>query len=403
MTGDTPLLCCLRWDGTGEERMRRLGVDDWSRLWTLVRAGAGQPLLARRLAATGVRPPPDIAAALRADIMRLAGRNLAGGHTLAEAIRATGRPALLLKGVDLGSRLYGNIGLRRMGDIDFLVRTGDVAAYDAHLLAQGYVATPRPSAALFASDSHHNAQYRHSVPGKLPLELHWRLANDSWARFVDEDAIWARAIALPQFAPEAHVMAPEDLVLYLCLHLKHHTFDTALTQIWDLAEIVQSPAFVVDWPLVHARAQEWRLTQALGIGLHMVTDVLGVPTRHVCDWTPDAELVRLLPDILPNLGRYPRVENVTSWRLSFFLSSQSSGRERWGALRAGLLPPRAEIRARYGRPQDRIWNDAASYLRRWRYLAGTWGGVVRQWLAGTPTVTRHIERTAALRRRLDAG
>ena len=403
MEKPSTLLACLRWDPSGDERLRGLGADDWNRLWAIVQAGAGQALLARRLALSGVRPPRDIARQLRTDIMSVIGRNLAGRNTLATTVRATGKPALLLKGVDLDERLYGNIGLRRMSDVDFLVRVGDVAAYDAHLRRQGYQPTPHPTKAIVVSDNHCNAQYRAEGTRKLPLELHWRLANDSWSRSVDEEGIWARAIPHPQFAPDAHVMAPEDLVLYLCLHLKHHTFGTPLTQIWDLAEIVRSSSFAVDWPTVRARAREWRLTEALGIALYMVSDVLGVSTRHACDWTPAPAVTMLLPDIMSNLGRFPRVENVTSWRLSYFLSSQSGWRERCRALKDGVLPPRAEIRARYGRPQDALWNDCVSYLCRWRYLARMWGGVFRQWLAGEPTVKRHIERAAALRRHLDAG
>ena len=42
-------------------------------------------------------------------------------------------------------------------------------------------------------------------------------------------------------------MTPEDLFLHLCVHLSRHTFETSLTQIWDLAELIEAPHVPVDW------------------------------------------------------------------------------------------------------------------------------------------------------------
>jgi hypothetical protein len=396
------LLTGLRWDTEGEQRLRALDAGDWDALWGVVQAGEGQHLLARRLRMAGLEAPPEIAARLRRRAMVVARRSLTGRAALLSALRATGRPMLLLKGADLAERLYGNLGVRPMCDIDFLVQPQDIPAFDSHFRANGYTPTPAPHEVLVRSRRHHHALYRHSDPNHLPLELHWRLANDARYEAIDVAGIWARAQPHDGLAGGL-VMAPDDLFLYLCLHLKQHGFDTPLTQIWDLAEMLNATAFPLDWPTIWRRAADWHLTRTVEIALFLVHSALGVPTTHISGWTPDAELARHLPDVLAQLGRHPTADQVTGPRMPVLLSSRSSWLDRLRALRDGALPSRQEIRALYGQPGDGLWRDCLSYLRGWQHLVRRRGTAVRTALAGTPAVRAHIERVSALRRHLDAG
>jgi hypothetical protein len=252
------------------------------------------------------------------------------------------------------------------------------------------------------SRRHHHALYCHPDPRRLPLELHWRLANDARYGSIDIAGIWARAQPHPGL-PGALVMAPDDLFLYLCLHLKQHGFDTPLTQIWDLAEMLNAPSLPLDWPTIWQRAADWHLTRSVELALFLVRSVLGVPTAGISDWTPDAELARHLPDVLAQLGCHPTSDRVTGPRLPVLLSSHSSWLERLAALRDAALPPREEIRALHGQPGDGLWGDCLSYLRGWHHLLRLRGPAVRTSLIGTPAVRAHIERVSALRRHLDAG
>jgi hypothetical protein len=289
-----------------------------------------------------------------------------------------------------------------MSDIDFLVHAGDICAFDSHFRMHGYEPTPHPHEVLVRSRRHHHALYRHPDPQRLPLELHWRLANDARYGSIDIAGIWARAQPHPGLRG-ALVMAPDDLFLYLCLHLKQHGFDTPLTQIWDLAEMLNAPNLALDWPTVWRRAADWHLTRTLELALFLVRSVLGVPTTGISDWTPDAELARHLPDVLTQLGRHPTSDRITGPRMPVLLSSQSSWLERLRALRDAALPPRDEIRALYGGADDGLWGDCRSYLRGWQHLLRLRGPAVRTSLAGMPAVRAHVERVSALRRHLDAG
>lgn len=393
------LLACLRWEKAAEDRLSALTADEWNVLWRVIEDGAGQHLLARRLQLSGIQPPKEIAASLRAHTMAVAARNLAGRTALAAAIRETGRPALLLKGIDLAERLYGNLGLRPMGDIDFLVRREDVASYDVYLRSQGYEATPKLNDAILASKSYVHLQYRTAKKGSLIVELHWRLAEEEIDCFVDMDKIWHRAVPSSSLAPGAYVLAPEDLLLHLCLHLKHHTFETPLTQIWDLAEILRGSSLSIDWSCVWVRAEEWNLTVAVRIALYLVSSTLGVSVDAISNWTPNASLAKLMPDVFSQLGCYPQSDR--SWRMTSLLSTQSNWKDRYRSFKDGILPPRVDIRASYGCPEDTFWNDCVCYLRRWQYLVRRYGKFLCAWLIGGGSVKAH-EREAALRRYLDA-
>lgn len=393
------LLRCLRWDAEGDSRLRRLTPGDWERLWTLIVEGNGHHLLARRLQRARLDAPAPVLAGLRARAMAIAARNLEGRGLLARAIVETGRPALLLKGVDLAERLYGNLGHRPMGDVDLLVHAEDAMAYHAHFIRHGFVTSAPPSAEMLALVERHHLIYVRGAGQGVPFELHWRLSEARNDGPVDRAAIWRRALAHP-LAPGARVMGHEDLFLYLCLHLKHHGFETSLTQLWDLAELLRAPAFAIDWPLLWHRAAEWRVAEAVRVALFLVEDTLGVPADMLAGWRPGADLAARLPDLLPALGGYPPSAHAQG-RLAAALSPHAGWAERWRALRRGLVPTRFEVRSGYGRPGDGAWGDIRAYLRRYRQLIGTKGAIVRAWASGKGGVRGQIDRLEALRRHLD--
>ncbi len=392
------LLRCLRWDAEGTHRLRSLTAAHWVELWALLQAGEGLHFLARRLQQLDVTAPDEYVKALRAHTMAIAARNLRGRIELASAASAIGRPILLLKGVDLADRLYRNLGHRPMGDIDFLVRREDVCAYADHFRAHGYAVTPEPEAAILNSPRYHHLVCVHGGQ-KTILELHWRLGEEGTDDSVDLEGIWERALRIPQFASQAFVMTPEDLFLHLCVHLSRHTFETSLTQIWDLAELIEAPHLPVDWPRALSRAQEWNALKAVRVALYCVQESLGVSTDRISDWVPDDDLHQYLPDVLQNLGRFPYSDQVAGHSIAVLLSPQSNWDLRLEALRA-VFPPRAEMRARYGRPDDSLIDDLGSMMRHWRGLFRRKRKAVSGYFRGDPGVKTHVERVAALRLRL---
>lgn len=402
---DEPLaarLRCLRWDAEGDRRLAAMSPACWTMLAATLEERAGLSLLARRVQRAGIKPPADVAQKLRANGLVLAVRNLQSRIALADTIKATNSPALLLKGVDLADRLYGNPAHRPMGDVDFLVHGQDAMAYHHHLLAKGFSARNAPDAATRSASWQRHVYYV-APPGgaALPFELHWRLANEKGSRFVDLAGIWARSLPHAEFGPLARVMSPEDLFVYLCLHLKDHVFEGPLTNLWDIAEMLECPRLPLDWDILWQRAREWRLVETVRITLHMVTRTLGVPTRHLSEWSPDASLETLFPDGLLLLGQHSDSMSHAGARLGQVLSSKTRWRDRLTALAQGLVPSRLEIRLRYGRVDQNAWDDIRSYLRRWRSIGVMKAGVLSSWLRRDSDMRPRIDRITRLKAHLD--
>lgn len=139
----------LRWDAAGDRALRALDGAGWEAVMATVRRRDGQALLARRLSRLPALPVPEyVAQELHRFRLDVAIRTLAGLARLGPAIAAAGVPVMALKGLDLGTRLYGDLGARPMGDMDILVQPAHVAIMADALRAQGFrvaqVAQPPP-------------------------------------------------------------------------------------------------------------------------------------------------------------------------------------------------------------------------------------------------------------------
>ena len=397
---ETPL-GFLRWDEAGRERLAALSGAEWSDLLVAVERSAGVPLLARRIRRAGINPPAAIAARLRGHTFAVAGKTLQARGVLAEALAATGRPMLLLKGIDLGDRLYGNAGHRQMGDVDFLVHGEDAMAYHAHLVDRGFTASGIPDAGMRAAEWHHHVIYAPPGPGQLPFELHWRLADGALGNAIDMAEIWSRSLPHPTLPQGARVMAAEDLFVYLCLHLQQHLFEVPATSLWDIAELLDCPALPLDWPVIWARAHAWGLTEGVQATLNLVTRLLGVPTQDFSNDAPDPTLLALLPQGPASLGQYPAFMTVADARLGKALAGGLGWRTRLDALWNGLLPPRLEVRTRYGRPDQSNWADLRSYARRLVAISRGKLPLLFAWASDRGGTRRSIDRINRLRRHLD--
>lgn len=395
---DLTVLRCLRWDREGDERLAQLSPAEWAGLVALLGRKAGLPLLARRLSRSSVVPPPEIAQILRQATMQCAMRNLGLRTELVRAINTVGRPALLLKGVDLADRLYRNLGHRPMGDVDFAVRREDAAAYDEYFRRNGFDVVVQPTAEMMAISVYHHAGYLRASDRVL-FELHWRLSDKDYDSV---EQVFLRAQSAPAIAPQAFVMAPNDLFLSLCQHLADHLFDTPLTSIWDIAELVCGANIQVDWQAALEAAEQKRISKAVRVVLFLTNKTLGVPVSQISDWQPDAAIAAFIPDVLANLGHFPISDGVAGHRISVLLGANSPWRDRVAAFCEAVFPPRQVVRGWFGKPDDGFWGDCRSYIRRWRDIFEKRGGAIGAWLRGRSSVVSHINRTSALRRYLEA-
>ncbi|WP_421697040.1 nucleotidyltransferase family protein [Ancylobacter sp.] len=355
----------LRWDAAGDLALRGLDAAGWAQIMKFVRARDGQALLARRLSrAPDIAVPEEVAQELHRFKLDVAIRALAGLSLLAPAVAAAGVPVMALKGLDLAGRIYGDFGSRPMGDMDILVRPTDVAAMAAALGAQG-----------FRSDSTRRQTTYHRVfhsplPAGLPVELHWALGDrvGQADRTALLHALWAEAETAEIGGAPFLVPSRRLLPLYLCHHLEQHLFDTPLTHVWDLAEVLEQAGGNIGTPEFGRLCDRFGLRKGAQAALHLTTACLALPTPMA---PLPAEVSALLPDVVANLGRHPSTPaDEPSPDLVLLTSASTPWRVRWRVLRRQLFPPRLAVADDRAGPiaYAALWHDVLRRFLRLRVM-----------------------------------
>jgi hypothetical protein len=175
-------------------------------------------------------------------------------------------------GRDAGIR---DLSYRSVGDLDILVPESHFHIAHRALVRLGYRAGIRLSAQEEESFLNHECAlpFRNDASGHI-VELHWRLCERNASVHLPVGALWQRVtpVALPGMTVSS--LAPEDLVLYLCVHGAKHRWER-LEWVACVAEIVRNNADL-DWHAIFERADRYRVARLLRVGLHLASSVLGV-------------------------------------------------------------------------------------------------------------------------------
>jgi hypothetical protein len=218
--------------------------------------GPSDPTLRRLIADRGLAlptPGPEARAEamLRAHVLADVGRLLA----------AAGVRALLVKGAALALTVYPDPALRRMHDVDVLVREGDRDGAVAALTRGGltlHAPEGRPRSGALLGETLLMAR-----TGGLStlVELHTTL-DKLVSRPIDETALFARARPAPGL-PGLLVPAPEDHALLVALHAAGHDFQHPAAFL-DLELLLRRG---LDLDVLVARARAFRLTTVMFVAL----------------------------------------------------------------------------------------------------------------------------------------
>ncbi len=163
------------------------------------------------------------------------------GKTLAEVLAlfdSNSVGALSIKGPVLAQKLYGNISMRRSGDLDILIRDNDFEKAVSLLEGIGFVnydgiTTPRRKKYYFAQkDKHHFEMLR----GDVCVELHWRTDAYSRSSF---DNLSNNDEYLKFFGVDVLVPEKYSYLYYLINHGSKHGY-MALRWLVDIYEIINS-------------------------------------------------------------------------------------------------------------------------------------------------------------------
>ena len=260
------------------------------------------------------------------------------GHSLArdlamlcQSFAARGITVVPFKGLTLAQTAYGDIAARECGDIDMIVRRDDLARARGVLQADGYECATDDAAK--ASDPTEAFNLYIKRTRGVTVDMQWVMADGSFAFRLDRARFWQRLTTLRISGAEVKALAPEDLLLVLCVHGAKHVFEQ-LKWIGDVAELLhRHPNF--DWVYFERTAREWSCWRMVLVGLTLARTLWGthLPARVERAIMDDREvpaLARRMPKTLLGDPRYGLGEEE---REVFYFATKDS---RWHQWKHGL-------------------------------------------------------------------
>jgi hypothetical protein len=280
-------------------RLRQLldGALDWEFILNFGESHGLIPLLYSHLHARAPeKVPPAVYEKLRERFRRISALNmyLSGElRRLLTLFAAHDIAAIPYKGPALAAKAYGNIALRQFGDLDIIVRQRDVLRVMNLLVAEGYALHPplndvqqalmlRTQCNLpFTRDAH-----------RLIVEIHWRVSARLFSSPLDEETLWSNLHTDTFEGTPINALAPEDLLLSLCVHGAKHLWER-LSWITDIAQLIEVHPDL-NWASLLERARRTGTERMLLLGLYVAHDLLGARLHEQVEGRLHAD-----PEIVP--------------------------------------------------------------------------------------------------------
>ncbi|HEY0083909.1 MAG TPA: nucleotidyltransferase family protein [Pyrinomonadaceae bacterium] len=346
------LLCCARtrMDDKQVERLRQLldGALDWEYILSFAENHSLLPLLYFHLHARAPeKVPPAVYEKLRERFRRISALNMYLSGELRRLLRlfaAHDIAAIPYKGPALAAQAYGNIALRHFGDLDILVRQRDVTRVMKLLVAEGYALHPplndvqqalmlRTQCNLpFTRDAH-----------RLIVEIHWRVSARLFSSPLDEEALWNDLRTDSFEGTQINALAPEDLLLSLCVHGAKHLWER-LSWVADIAQLLEVQEDL-NWTNLLERARRTGTERMLLLGLYVAHDLLGaaLPAQVEGPLRDDPEIVFLAHQIYARLFTGGDDANGMSGYFIFQLKARRRLRDKFNYCRYVISPTEEDL------------------------------------------------------------
>jgi hypothetical protein len=269
-------------------------VRDWDKVSRLADTHMVAAFVRQAAAQSGVPLPEHVERAVAATAIcwsMIVLRLNAQLKRLVAALADAGIPVIVLKGSVLAPTLYPAPALRPYSDVDLVVKPEHEAAAAEIVRACGLVWLPEDLERATRARAEHvdglatRERCFRSEDGEVAVDLQ----VDPFQLLLEprgEAGRWARAVPVPHL-PSALMLAPEDQLITLSVHVHRHGF-TRLLWLKDLDLLLRRHAATLDWDLVHAAAREDGVQVSVWYALRMARDLLATPV-------PPAALERLGP------------------------------------------------------------------------------------------------------------
>lgn len=290
----------------------RLDDAQAERVVSLVRQGVDWDFILATAAIQRIRPqlystlskvcpedvPPDVFEQLQFAYRETAAYNLSLMHTnlqLLDLFEAQCIPVIPLKGPSQATALYGNLALREICDLDFLVHRKDLLAARDMFVKLGYRGFgPLPSD--WDQDLEvKNGLYEYSMQRKdsrIHIELHWHILPQHSAYGLDEEYLWLQAAPVTMAGRTILAYPPEVVFLFACIHNEKHNWIYIRFLCDAMRMLAKYPD--LDWDWILGEAKRLRRTDAVLLTVYLATRYWGIVLPPVIQ-----ALISQSPGILP--------------------------------------------------------------------------------------------------------
>lgn len=252
--------------------------------WKLLRYEAAchfvLPTLYRRLERPPLREavPHEVLDSMRDTFFGVALRTtrlLRGTARAIQLLEEHGIRTMVLKGVHLAAAMYPEPARRGMADADIMVDRENLARAEALFVERGWGPLPRPDIARFCERSNHLAKLEE--PGGITLEIHYHIERPTSPFAIPVRALWETAVPVEIAGVRTLGLAPEELLIHLCIHASyHHRFSRApLKGLLDVRTVLERQGASIDWPRLRRLATAWGVGRFVYLTLRLAHEVLG--------------------------------------------------------------------------------------------------------------------------------
>jgi len=204
-----------------------------------------------------------------------------------ETFRKAGLQVIALKGAVLAEKMYGNLALRPMTDVDLLVKKEDLWRLDEKLEIFGY----KPSDISvddidFSSTYLTTLDYRSLSSNSPSFHIHWHfvnstIPNDSYIKDIKIEDIWRDAEKTKIANVETLVMAPHHLLIHLAEHALRVTHSLSKFSFFcDLDEAVNFYQERLDWERLIKESIKFNLSRMVYQSLYFTSKFLGTKIQE---------------------------------------------------------------------------------------------------------------------------
>jgi hypothetical protein len=317
--------------------------------------------------------PSELITSLAAFTQRNLQRNLVLTGELLLILRqlsGSGIKVIPYKGPTLAALAYGDLLEREAGDLDLLIDARDLLAATQVLKARGYV----PEMDLSTRQAAQFTAYCNVIAfwqpvQEISVELHWELSPQYLPFPVALPDLQQRLVPSWPGGQQIATIAPEDLLLYLCLHGAKHAWER-LSWVLDIARLLERQPHI-DWDKVNQQTRTSNYERVLLQGLWLAQRLAGaeLPLEIRQRIATDPVLVSLSAQVETWMAARLEREPAPLARVWHLLRLQTGWRKRSQFLRRLVISPSAADWQMWQLPE---FLNALYFVLRPLRLGGVW-------------------------------